>query len=132
MSETEELAAAYRRIDQLEAALARRTELIDKRQYELDRVKGSHAYQFAHGTQKLVERFFPLYSRRRTWLKSAVRITTAPAKWAWRKRKAKDGPPPEARHLLESIPQDEYVRWMAKHEPTVADLQTQQSHKFAK
>ena len=132
MDPADELAAAYRRIDQLEAALARRTELLDKRLYELDHVKGSHAYRFAHGTRKAVDKFFPLYSHRRTWLKRLVRVATAPAKWAWAKRKAKDGPPVEARYLLETIPQDEYERWMAAFEPTAADLAKQRTHKFAK
>ena len=127
-----DLDAAYRRIDQLEAALARRNELIDRRTNELETVKSSHAYQFAHRTQKAVERFFPLYSQRRTWLKRFVRLGTAPVRWAWTKRKAKDGPPPEARHQLVMIPQDEYVRWMAKFEPTKAELTQQRAHRFSR
>ncbi|MFO0935207.1 MAG: glycosyltransferase family 2 protein [Gemmataceae bacterium] len=127
-----ELDAAYRRIDQLEAALARRTELLDRRTNELDVVKSSKAYRFAHATQRLVERFFPLYSHRRTWLKRGVNLVAAPLSGAWKRRKAKDGPPPEARYELEMIPQDEYVRWMQKNEPTSQELQLQGQHRFAK
>jgi GT2 family glycosyltransferase len=129
---SDELAAAHRRIEQLETALARRTELLDRRQAELEIVKSSQAYRFAHGTRKVVDRFFPLTSRRRAWLKGFVHAGVAPVQWAWRKRKAKDGPPPEARHALETIPQAEYDRWRARFEPSAADLAKQRQHRFNK
>ena len=129
---SEELAAAYRRIEQLEAALARRTELLDRRQAEFEIVKSSQAYRFAHGTRKAVDRFFPLTSRRRAWLKNFVHAGVTPVRWAWRKRKAKDGPPPEARHQLETIPQAEYDRWRTRFEPSAADFVKQRQHRFSK
>jgi O-antigen biosynthesis protein len=117
--------------EQLEVALARRTEQLDRRQNELDHVKGSHAYKFAHGTQKLVERFFPLYSRRRTILKQFVKLTTAPARWAWKRRQAKNGPSMQERFQIDSIPQEEYERWIAITEPNANAIEKQrQSQTF--
>jgi GT2 family glycosyltransferase len=127
---SDKLTAATKRIEQLEAALARRTELLDRRQTELDHVKGSIAYRFAHATQKLVERFFPLYSRRRTVLKVGVRAATAPARWLLTRRRTRNGPPMEERFGLAMIPQAEYDRWIARHEPTPTELDGQRKHRF--
>lgn len=128
----DELTAAHRRIEQLESALARRMELLDRRQLELDTVKSSHAYRLAHATQKIVERFFPLYSRRRTVLKVAAKAVLAPAYWVFRRRQTRNGPPPSDRHRLAMIPQDEYKRWMAKSEPAIGDRSASSKYRFVR
>jgi glycosyltransferase involved in cell wall biosynthesis len=120
-----DLDLARRRIEQLEAALMRRTEVLEQRQTELAAIRGSKAYQAAHFVQKLADRLMPLHTRRRVAVKATVRKLAGVAGWAWRLRKRGDGPPPESRYLAETTPADEYRRWIAKHEPTTADLDRQ-------
>ena len=127
-----DLAVARRRIEQLETALMRRTELLEQKQSELAAVRSSKAYRAAALVNKLVDRLFPLHTRRRTIVKLAVRrISSVPAK-LWRRRKAKDGPPPDERYLSECTPPDEYRRWIRKYEPTAAELARQREHRFAR
>ncbi len=127
-----DLAVARRRIEQLEAAIMRRTELLEQKQAELAAIKGSKAFRAASFANKLLDRLFPLHTRRRTVLKSVTRrVTRLPAK-LWSRRKAKDGPPPDERYLSECTPPDEYRRWIARHEPDTAALQRQRSHRFAR
>lgn len=128
---SDELTFAEKRIAQLEILLARRSELLDRRQQELDTVKSSHAYRFAHSTQKIVDRFFPLYTRRRTWLKKSVRLMTFPARWLWQRRQAKNGPAMQDRFQLDMIPVEEYHRWIKSNEPSGAELQKQKQQQFA-
>ena len=125
-----DLSVARRRIDQLEAALARRTELLEQRTAELANIKAGRVYRFAHGVQKLVNRFFPIHTRRRAWLRNAARKVFAVPGWLLGRRAAKNGPPPEARHLTEAAPPDEYRRWIRKYEPTAAELDRQRKHPF--
>jgi GT2 family glycosyltransferase len=127
-----ELAVARRRIEQLETALMRRTELLEQKQSELAAVRSSKAYRAAAFVNKLVDRLFPLHTRRRTILKLTVRrIGSIPAK-LWQRRKAKDGPPPDERYLSECTPPDEYRRWIRKYEPSAAELARQLKHGFAR
>jgi GT2 family glycosyltransferase len=126
-----ELTLARRRIDQLEAALARRTELLEQRSAELANIQGGKAYKFANGVHRVVNRLFPLHTRRRAWLRGIARRVFGLGSWALRRRKAASGPTPEQRHLFESTPPDEYKRWMAAHEPTPAELAKQRGHAFA-
>jgi GT2 family glycosyltransferase len=127
-----DLAVARRRIEQLEAALMRRTELLEQKQSELAAVRASKAFKVASFANKLLDRLFPLHTRRRTILKHATRrLAGVPAAlWAW--RKAKDGPPPDERYLSECTPPDEYRRWVARYEPDAAVLKRQRGHKFAR
>jgi GT2 family glycosyltransferase len=127
-----ELAVARRRIEQLEAALMRRTELLEQKQSELAAVRSSKAFRAAAFVNKLVERLFPLHTRRRTILKLTVRRLGSIPATLWRRRKAKDGPPPDERYLSECTPPDEYRRWIRKYEPAAADLARQREHKFAR
>jgi GT2 family glycosyltransferase len=127
-----DLTVAARRIEQLEAALARRTELLEQRTAELANVKAGKAYRFAHGVQKVVNRFFPVHTRRRAVLRNTAKKVFGAVGWALGKRAAKNGPPPEQRHLSEAAPPDEYRRWIARHEPTAADLDQQRRHRFAR
>ncbi len=125
-----ELAQARRRIDQLEAALARRTELLEQRTAELANVQSGKAYKFANAVHKAVNRFFPLHTRRRAWLRGFARMMYAPARWVLRGRRAANGPTPQERHQFQSTPPDEYRRWMAAHEPTAAELDRQRKKAF--
>ena len=59
------LAVAQRRVEQLEAALMRRTELLEQKQAELANIKASKAYQLVSNAQKLFNRGFPIHTRRR-------------------------------------------------------------------
>lgn len=127
-----DLAAARRRIEQLEAALSRRTELLEQKQAELAAVKGSKAFKAASLAGKVVDRLFPLHTRRRTWLKATARRAGAVPAALWSRHKSKDGPPPTDPHLSECTPPDEYRRWIAKWEPTAADLKRQRGHRFGR
>jgi GT2 family glycosyltransferase len=117
---------ARRRIEQLEAALMRRTELLEQKQTELTAIKESKAYRAAHFAQKLLDRMMPLHTRRRAAVKMFIRQATS----VWSARKRRDGPPPEDRHLSETTPQAEYRRWIARFEPAPADLAGQRQHRF--
>jgi GT2 family glycosyltransferase len=127
-----DLAAARRRIEQLEAALMRRTELLEQKQSELAAIKTSKAYRVAHLANKLLDRLFPLHTRRRTVLKLTLRRLGKIPAALWNRRQAKNGPPPDERHLSECTPPDEYRRWIKKHEPTAAELARQWGHRFAR
>jgi GT2 family glycosyltransferase len=127
-----ELAVARRRIEQLEAALMRRTELLEQKQSELASVKASGAYKVAHSVKKLIDRLFPLHTRRRTVLKRVARRIGAVPAALWSRHKKKDGPLPDARYLSECTPPDEYRRWIRKYEPDAAVLKRQRGHKFAR
>src|SRR6187551_2230770 len=96
-----DLAAARRRIEQLETALMRRTELLEQKQSELAAVRSSKAFRAASFANKLLDRLFPLHTRRRTVFKQFARRATAVPAALWQRRKAKDGPPPDERYLSE-------------------------------
>ena len=124
-----DLALAHKRIEQLESALSRRTELLEQRTAAMANIQAGKAFQFANTVQKLMTRFFPLHTRRRSMLRSSLRMVTGAAGWAMGKRAARNGPPPEQRHLTESTPQNEYRRWIARHEPNAAQLEKQRSYR---
>ena len=127
-----DLAVARRRIEQLEAALMRRTELLEQKQSEVAAIRSSKAFKAASFANKLLDRLFPLHTRRRTILKSTTRrLTSIPAALLSR-RQAKNGPPPDERHLSECTPPDEYQRWIGKHEPDAAEVKRQRSHRFSR
>ena len=125
-----DLALAHKRIEQLESALSRRTELLEQRTAAMANIQAGKAFQFANTVQKLMTRFFPLHTRRRSMLRSSLKMVTGAAGWAMGKRAARNGPPPEQRHLTESTPQNEYRRWIARHEPNAAQLEKQRSYRF--
>ncbi len=127
-----DLAAARRRIEQLETALMRRTELLEQKQAELAAVKGSKAFKAASFANKLIDRLFPLHTRRRTILKRTARRLTAIPAAILARRKAANGPPPDERYLSECTPTDEYRRWIGKHEPDGAALMKQRAHRFGR
>lgn len=127
-----ELDVARRRIEQLEAALMRRTELLEQKQAELAAVRGSKAYRAAHFAQKLIDRLMPLHTRRRAAVKAAAGRAGAVAAWVWNARKRPDGPPPHDRYLTEATPPDEYRRWIARFEPRPAELARQRLRRFAR
>ena len=126
-----ELAVAEKRIGQLEAALSRRTELLEQRTAALANIQAGQAFQFAGAVQKLTARFFPLHTRRRAMLRSSLKMVTRAVGWALGKRAARNGPPPAQRHLSESTPPDEYLRWIARHEPNASQLEKQRVFPFA-
>jgi len=126
------LATAQRRIEQLEAALARRTELLERKQAELAALRDSRAVKAALLASRGVDRLFPLHTRRRTLLKSFLRSATRLPTMLWQSRRARNGPPPEERYLSECTPPEEYRRWIAKHEPGAADLARQRGHRFGR
>jgi GT2 family glycosyltransferase len=127
-----DLAVARRRIEQLETALMRRTELLEQKQSELAAIRSSKAFKLASFANKLLDRLFPLHTDRRTILKSVMRKLSALQAALWSRRRAKNGPPPDERHLSECTPPDEYRRWIAKHEADAAELKRQRGHKFSR
>lgn len=126
------LAVAQRRIEHLEAALMRRTELLEQKQSELAAIKGSKAFRAASLANKLLDRAFPLHTRRRTLLKTTIRRLAYVPGLLWSRRKAKNGPPPDERFLSEATPPDEYRRWIKRYEPNGAEVKRQRGHKFAR
>jgi GT2 family glycosyltransferase len=127
-----ELDVARRRIEQLEAALMRRTELLEQKQAELANIKASRGYRLVSAVQKGFNRLFPIHTRRRAFVRAAVRSAGAAVTWALDARAARNGPSPESRYLSESTPPDEYRRWINRHEPKPADLARQREHRFAR
>src|SRR6185312_2144988 len=127
-----DLAVARRRIEQLETALMRRTELLEQKQAEVAAIRSSKAFRAASLANKLLDRLFPLHTRRRTWLKATTRRLGSVPAAIWSKRNSKKGPPPDERHLSECTPPDEYRRWIAKHEPNDAELKRQRSHRWSR
>ena len=122
-----ELDIARRRIEQLEATLVRRTELLERRQAELAGIKSSKAFRLAHLGQRVADRLLPMHTGRRATAKALARRLGQ-----FLDRRAKNGPPPEARHLAECTPPEEYRRWIAAFEPTAAELPKQRHHAFAR
>ena len=122
-----DLADARRRVTQLEAALMRRTELLEQKQAELANVKASRAYRLVSGVQKAFNRLFPIHTRRRAVVRNALRTGGRAAGWVLDARQAKNGPPPAARHLTEAAPPEEYRRWINRYEPKPADLARQRA-----
>ena len=125
-----ELALARRRIDQLEAALARRTELLERRTAELSDVQGGKAYKFANAMHRVANKLAPLHTRRRRWLRAVAQRVLGVGKWLLKGRLARNGPTPEQRHMIVSTPPDEYKRWIAAHEPTGGELDLQRKKQF--
>lgn len=119
---------ARRRIEQLESALQRRTELLERKQAELLGIQSSHAYRAARMVQKAIDRAFPLHTRRRGLLKSAGRMLLAP----WRARRHRNGPPTSERFHSQCVPPAEYARWIARNEPQARDLAAQRRAAFAR
>src|SRR4051794_15873046 len=117
---------ARRRIDQLEAALSRRTELLERKQSELLGIKASKAYRAASLVEKVVDRVMPLHTKRRSLAKSVVRQLLTPLRW----RRARNGPPTSERFDSETTPPAEYARWIARHEPSRRQLDEQRRHAF--
>ncbi len=129
---THELEVARRRIEQLEAALMRRTELLEQKQAELANIKASRAYKLVSLVQKGFNRFFPIHTRRRAFVRACLRSAGSAVAWVFNARKARNGPPPEERYLTEASPPAEYRRWVNRFEPRPADLARQRDHKFAR
>src|SRR5262245_49079687 len=127
-----DLIAARRRIDQLEAALMRRTELLEQRQAELADIRAGKVFKAAHFVNRIVERLFPLYSRRRTVFKRTVKAVFSLPTLAWNRRKEVNGPPPEERFFTECTPPEEYRRWRKKWEPAAAELAKQRTKAFGR
>ncbi len=126
------LADANRRVAQLEAALMRRTELLEQNQAELAAVKASRAYRAVSTAQKVFNKFLPVHTRRRAVVRNGLKSASGVVGWALRGRSVRNGPPPSERHLSESTPSGEYRRWIARHEPRPADLARQRLHTFAR
>ncbi len=127
-----ELDVARRRIEQLESALMRRTELLEQKQAELANIRASRAYKLASLTQKILNRAFPIHTRRRAFLRTCLRSAGSATRWVVHPRSARNGPPPEERYLSEATPPAEYRRWVNRFEPKVADLAKQRQAKFSR
>jgi GT2 family glycosyltransferase len=125
-----DLDIARRRIEQLEAALMRRTELLEQKQAELANIKASRAYKLVSTFQKGFNRLFPIHTRRRAFVRAGVRSLGGAVAWVLDARRARNGPPPQDRHLSEATPPDEYRRWVNRFEPKPADLASQRGHRF--
>jgi len=110
----------------------RRTELLEQKQSELAAIRSSKAFRAASFANKLMDRLFPLHTRRRTMLKVMTRRFTGIPAALWKRRKAKDGPPPDERYLSECTPPDEYKRWIGKYEPNDNELARQRSHRLSR
>ena len=131
MTDDRELEVARRRIEQLEAALMRRTELLEQKQAELANIKASRAYKLVALVQKGFHRFFPIHTRRRAFVRTCLRSAGSAVAWVFDARKARNGPPPEERHLSEASPPVEYRRWVNRFEPRPAAGRFQIGGQFA-
>ena len=86
-----------RRIVQLEAALMRRTELLEQKQSELANIKASKAYRTASTVQKILDRLLPLHTTRRAIVKGVVRKALSIPRRIWKSHRALNGPSIEQR-----------------------------------
>lgn len=131
-----DLAVAQRRIEQLEAALSRRTELLEQRTAELSNVKAGKIYRFAHRVQRMIDRVFPPHTRRRAFLRNATKQSLGAAGWVFgrlfRGLPARGLPTPQQRYLTVCAPPEEYRRWIARYEPSGGELARQRKHAFAR
>jgi len=126
-----QLQQAEQRIRQLEAALMRRTALLEQKQSELASIQASKLYRLAHGGQKAFNRLFPIHSRRRAKAKWLLRSAFDAGAWLFQARRGHQGPPPEARYLSEATPAEEYRRWIARYEPDRTALTAQRQQAWA-
>ncbi|MGL6076424.1 MAG: glycosyltransferase family 2 protein [Fimbriiglobus sp.] len=127
-----DLEQAKRRIEQLEAALMRRTVLLEQKQAELANIQASKAYKLVNGLQKVFDKLLPHHTRRRAFGKSIIRGVFGMAGYVLHARQVRNGPPPEERHLTESTPVSEYRRWIRKYEPNASELARQRAHRFSR
>jgi GT2 family glycosyltransferase len=108
----------------------RRTDLLEQRQAELANIKASRAYKLVSTAQKGFNRLFPIHTRRRAFVRAWVRSAGRAVGWVLNARAARNGPPPQERHLSEATPADEYRRWINRAEPKAAELARQHDHRF--
>lgn len=128
----QQLDRANRRIEQLEAALMRRTEVLEQKQAELANIKASRAYKLVSMAQKAFNRLFPIHSRRRAFVRRLLLQVGNLVGWVFQRRALRNGPPPEERYLSESTPPEEYRRWINRHEPKAGELARQRQVKFGR
>jgi GT2 family glycosyltransferase len=126
-----ELEAARRRIEQLETALMRRTEILEQKQAAITAIQDSGAWRAVRVYYKLRDRLLPQHSRRRAAFKALLRTGGRAAKWVTGRSAASlaDGVPVR---VTEATPADEYRRWVRKFEPTRAELAKQRLQTFGR
>lgn len=129
---TRDLEGVRRRIEQLELALMRRTELLEQKVAEVANIKASKAYRAAAIVGKVFDRLFPIHTRRRAFVRTALRSAGRGVMWVFDARRARNGPPPSERYLTQAVPASEYRRWANRYEPRPADLTRQRDHRFAR
>jgi len=131
MTQSWDQAAAERRIAQLEAALMRRSELLETRTAQLASIQASTAWKFVELVYKLRDRLLPMHSRRRAAFKWAVRKLLGLARFCARQL---------SRHpqgvgvvgLASSPDPASYARWYRAHEPDRAELARQRQTRFGR
>ena len=120
--------SAARRIAQLETALMRRNEVLDEKQAQLDSILNSGAWKAARLMYKVREKLLPLHSRRRRWVRAAVRaLGRAVHRWTGKDLSQPDADAGGTSVALDSL---QYSRWIARHEPTRGDLDRQRRCSF--
>jgi len=121
---------ARRRIAQLEAALAERTERLVRAETELASVAASKAYRAWKATTRLMDRILPLGSWRRRAAKTTARGAVAIPRKLFGKRRQPAGVPFADRFNLVFIPEDEYRQWYERNEPTTSEIEKQRQVRF--
>src|SRR5689334_18387298 len=126
--------SAARRIAQLETALMRRSELLEQKQAEIDAIKQSGAWKAAKLYYKLREKLLPLHSRRRRYVRTALRTLGRGARGACLRLTGRDPADLNAGGEGDTVALDmvQYARWITKHEPSTAVLQKQRTTAFAR
>jgi GT2 family glycosyltransferase len=119
-----------RRIAQLEAALMRRTELLEQKHAALCAIYESGAWKAVRLYYRLRDQLLPLHSRRRTAVKWAMRSLFRAAKWLL--GVVRPQPAPDGTGLGEAPDPDVYRKWINKYEPKPADLRRQSQHRFGR
>lgn len=115
--------SATRRIAQLESALARRNDQLGEAHSALAATHDSHAYKFARLISRLANKFLPLHSRRRRATRTLLRSVVRGIRRITGRNIADWSQGGEGTQV--ALDTAQYVRWIAKHEPTPADLAKQ-------
>src|SRR5207248_3007266 len=118
-------------IAQLETALMRRGELLEQKQAQLDALQSSAAWTAVRWYYKVRERLLPLHSRRRRFVRTALRALGRGARAAANSITGRDLANPdggERDHVALDLLQ--YARWIKAHEPTATDLGKQRATAF--
>jgi GT2 family glycosyltransferase len=118
--DTEALAAARRRIEELERVLRDANEKVGRMRSDLHQIHGSHGWKLLTTYYRWRERLLPSGSRTHAVVKTLFHGAKTIRRWVLRKKR---GPTP--------MSGPGYEAWLVAHEPDAAEVGRQRAHVFA-